>query len=116
MMSTPDSSVVIGAVLALSAKLPHLQSNAYQMLTNFLSVLLFDPYSQIDDDIAGRLRAANEKVAGGRLFEWLGSVDDCPGNQAALTVVTKASAAGPKSRGVARFGQLHNALIFRGVP
>ena len=68
--------------------------------------------SQIDDDIADRLRAANEKVAGGRLFEWLGSVDDCPGNQTALTVVTNASAAGPKGGDVARFGQVQNALIF----
>jgi hypothetical protein len=68
--------------------------------------------SQIDDDIADRLRAANEKVAGGWLFEWLGSVDDCPGNQTALTVVTNAGAAGPKGGDVANFGQLQNALIF----
>jgi hypothetical protein len=68
--------------------------------------------SQINDDIADRLRAANEKVAAGRLFERLGSVDDCPGNQTALTVVTNPGTAGPKGGDVARFGQLQNALIF----
>ena len=68
--------------------------------------------SQIDDDIADRLRTANEKVAGGRLFKWFGSVDDCPGNQTALTVVTNAGAARPKGGDVARFGQLQNAFIF----
>ena len=73
---------------------------------------IVQPLSQIDDDIADRLRAANEKVAGGRLFEWLGSVDDCPGKQTALTVVTNAGAARPKGGDVARFGQLQNALIF----
>ena len=33
---------------------------------------------QIDDDVAKRLRAADEKVALGRLVEWLRSVDDLP--------------------------------------
>lgn len=68
--------------------------------------------SQIDDDIAGWLRAANEKVAVRRLFERLGVVDDCTGNQTALTGVTNAGPAGPKGGDVARFGQFQNALIF----
>src|SRR6516225_2332230 len=40
--------------------------------------------SQIDDDITGRLRTADEKVAISRLVEWLRFVDDCPGDQTAL--------------------------------
>jgi hypothetical protein len=34
--------------------------------------------SQIDDDVAARLRAANENVAIGGLLEWLRSVGDGP--------------------------------------
>jgi hypothetical protein len=34
--------------------------------------------SQIDDDVADRLRAANKKVAVSGLLEWLRSVDDRP--------------------------------------
>src|SRR5262249_38169450 len=67
---------------------------------------------QIDDDILDRLRAANEKVAGGRLFERFRSIDNCSGNQSALTVVTNAGSAGPKGGDVARFSQFQNALIF----
>lgn len=35
-----------------------------------------DQVLQIDDDIANRLRAANKKVAVGRLVQWFRSVDD----------------------------------------
>ena len=67
------------------------------MFSRFLaSDAIIQPLSQVDDDIPDRLRTANEKVAVGRLFEWLGGVDDCPGNQTALTVVTNAGAAGPQ--------------------
>jgi hypothetical protein len=34
--------------------------------------------SQIDNDVANRLRAPNEKIAVGGLFEWLRAVDDHP--------------------------------------
>ena len=34
--------------------------------------------SQIDDEVAARLRAANENVAVGRVVEWLRSIDDRP--------------------------------------
>jgi hypothetical protein len=34
--------------------------------------------SQIDDDVANRLRAANEEVAFRRLVQWLRSIDDLP--------------------------------------
>lgn len=43
--------------------------------------------SQIEDDVAGRLRAADEKVAVGGLFERLRSVGDRSGNQTTLAVV-----------------------------
>ena len=36
--------------------------------------------SQVDDDVASRLGAADENVAVGRLVEWFGSVSDCSRN------------------------------------
>jgi hypothetical protein len=70
------------------------------------SLVVLDEASQINDDVANRLRAANEKVAVGGLFEWLRSVDDRPDNQTAFTVVTNTGAARPPDRNVARLGQL----------
>ena len=49
--------------------------------------------SQINGDVAKRLRAAKENVALGRLVEWLRSIDNLTGNQAGLTVVTDSSPA-----------------------
>src|SRR5712691_2429446 len=72
--------------------------------------------SQINDDVANRLRAANEKVALGWLFEWLRSVDDRPGNQTTLTVVTNTGPARPTDRDIARLGQLQDALVGCRVP
>src|SRR5690348_15131164 len=69
--------------------------------------------SQIDDDVDGRLRAADEEVAVGRFFEWLRSIGDRSRNQAALTVVADAGPASPADRDVARLGQLQNALVGR---
>ena len=43
---------------------------------------------QIDDDVADRLRAANEQVAVGWLFEWLRFIHDRPRNQSSFTGVT----------------------------
>ena len=71
---------------------------------------------QIDDDVANRLRAANEKVAVGGLVERLRSVDDRPRNQPALTVVTNTGPARPADRDVARLGQLQDALVGRRLP
>src|SRR5262249_4906652 len=43
--------------------------------------------SQIDDDIAARLRAADENVAVRRHIEGLGAIDDRPRDQSALAIV-----------------------------
>src|SRR5438552_6284587 len=69
--------------------------------------------SQIDDDIAVRLRAANENVPVGRLVEWLRSIGDRSRHQTALTAVTNTRPARPADGHVARLGQLQNALVGR---
>jgi hypothetical protein len=69
--------------------------------------------SQIDDDVAVRLRAANENVPVGRLVEWLRSIGDRSRHQIALTVVTNTRPARPADGHVARLGQLQNALVGR---
>lgn len=60
--------------------------------------------SQIDNDVAGRLRAADEEVAVSGLFEWLRSVGDRSRNQTALAVVTNSGPARPADRDVACLG------------
>jgi hypothetical protein len=67
--------------------------------------------SQINDEVTNRLRAANEKVAVGGIFEWLRSVDHRSRNQTALAVVTNTGPARPTDRDVARLGQFQNALV-----
>src|SRR4051812_21501787 len=67
--------------------------------------------SQIEHDIAARLRAANEHVALGGLVQRLRSVDDRAGDQPALAVVANAASARPTHRDVARLGQFQDALI-----
>src|SRR6187549_114542 len=74
------------------------------------------PASQIDDDVADGLRAANKNVARGRLLERLRSVHDRPGNQAALTAMTHTGPARPADGDVAGLGQFQNALIGRRLP
>jgi hypothetical protein len=60
--------------------------------------------SQIDDDVAGRLGAADQDVADGGAVERFRSVEDGSRDEAALAAVTDAGAAGPADRDVARFG------------
>ena len=67
---------------------------------------MFARGSQIDDEVAARMRATNENIALGRLVEWLGSVDDLPRNQTTLTVMTNTGPTRPTNRNVARLGQL----------
>ncbi len=67
----------------------------YDNFQRDLRALRLRPRLQIDDHVANRLRAADEEVAVGRLVEWLRSVDDRPGDQTALTVVTNTGPARP---------------------
>src|SRR6185312_13940231 len=62
--------------------------------------------SQIDDDVATRLRTANEYIPVGRSVEWRRVVDDRSRNQAAFTAMTHTGPARPANRNVARFGEL----------
>src|SRR5215470_9179901 len=72
--------------------------------------------SQIDRDVANRLRAANENISVGGFVEWLGFVSDRARNQTAFTVVTYACPARPTDRNVARLGELQDALVSGRVP
>jgi hypothetical protein len=82
----------------------------------FHPILGFLGASQIDDDIAGRLRATNQKVAIGWFVERFRLVGDRAGNQTAFTVVTNAGSARPTDRDVACLGKFQDALVARRVP
>src|SRR5215831_12406771 len=86
------------------------------LISSSFPVKLAAQTSQVDDDVATRLRAADEEVAVRRLIEWLGFVDDRARHQACLTGVTHTCPARPPDGDVARFGQLQDALVRRCVP
>src|SRR6185437_7923726 len=67
--------------------------------------------SQIDDEIARRLRAADQEVALSWLVERLRPVSDRAGDQAALTMVADTGPTRPADRDLACLGQLQDALI-----
>src|SRR5262245_35683875 len=67
--------------------------------------------SQIDNDVAQRLRAANEKITASGLVERIGVVGDRSRDQATLAVVTNTRPARPADGDVARLGQLQDALV-----
>ena len=71
---------------------------------------------QIDNDVGSRLRAANQNVSIGRLFERLRFVGDRTRNQTAFTGVANTGSARPTDRDIAGFGQLQNALIGGPLP
>src|SRR6266568_4403963 len=72
--------------------------------------------SEVEDDVAIRLRAADEEVAFGGRVDWVGHVRDRSRDEAALARVTDPGPARPPDGHIARFCQLEQALVGRGVP
>jgi hypothetical protein len=64
---------------------------------------------EIDNDVALRLGAADQRIAGRRWIDWVGLVDDCPLYKPGFTSVTDSRAARPPRGDVARFGKLKEA-------
>jgi hypothetical protein len=69
--------------------------------------------SQIQRDLAARLGAADQQVAGSRWFEWLWLVADGAGNQPAFAGMTDPCPARPPHRDITCLGQFEQALVRR---
>jgi hypothetical protein len=66
--------------------------------------------SEIDHEVALRLGAADQHIAGSRRIDWIGLVGDGPGHKPGFTTGTDTGAARPPGGDVARFGKLKQAL------
>src|SRR5262249_39458285 len=67
--------------------------------------------SQIEHDIAVRLRAADQRTPHGWGFDWFGVVVEVAGNERRLAVVADAGAARPTDGYVARLGEFEQARV-----
>ena len=65
---------------------------------------------EIDNDVALRLGAADQHIAGRRWIDWVGPVFNCPGHESGFTSVTDSRAARPPRRDIARLGKLKQTL------
>ena len=66
--------------------------------------------SQINDDVALGLAAADQHIAIRRCIDRVGPVADGPNHKTGLTTVADPRSARPSHRYVARFGKLEQAL------